>query len=333
VRRVAYSKIGGCPNFRQSEGLGVPENLLKRKFRGGIFGIWFALQRDEREVEAGPVGPEKKSKKEKAMVTVNPKTALVIDADASFRQYVTLRLEVLGYRVREAGTSVQIREALRESDTDLVVSEISVPGMEASQLLRTLEPAKRAVFLLTDSATEDTEALQEQTRVRAVISKKKRWEFFKQLETLGPNITVEADAAPKPVEERHILLIEDSPTIRHSVRRTLERDLPNCVVREAEDGREAISEMAQKKVDFIITDLQMPGMDGHTFLRKVRSNNILKQKPVLVLSSSDTSALKAEFQDDGCMEFLAKPASPEAIVAAVWRLWDCQASTLKNLKK
>jgi len=91
--------------------------------------------------------------------------------------------------------------------------------------------------------------------------------------------------------------------------------------------------MAQKKVDFIITDLQMPGMDGQTFLRKVRSNNILKQKPVLVLSSSDTSALREEFQDDGCLEFLPKPASPEAIVAAIWRLLDCQANPLKNLKR
>lgn len=267
------------------------------------------------------------------MVTVNPKTALVIDADASFRQYVTLRLEVLGYKVREAGTPAQVKEALRESAADLVVTEIAVPGMEGLELLNALEPAKRPVFLLTDWVTEDPEAFQEQTQVRAVISKKKRWEFFKQLETLGPAVIVEDDVVMKPAEEKHILLIEDSPTIRHSVRRILERDLPGCVVREAGDGRDAISEMAQKKVDFIITDLQMPGMDGQTFLRKVRSNNILKQKPVLVLSSSDTSLLKAEFQDDGCIEFLAKPASPETIVAAVRRLWDCQTGPLQKFKR
>src|SRR5581483_6140063 len=128
-------------------------------------------------------------------------------------------------------------------------------------------------------------------------------------------------AEPEPevrdMGEKHILLIEDSPTIRNYVRRILEKEMPGCVIREAEDGRDAISEMAQKKVDLIITDLQMPGMDGATFLRMVRKNNLLKQKPVLVFSSSETSVLKNEFGGDGCLEFLPKRASPESIMAAL----------------
>jgi CheY-like chemotaxis protein len=267
------------------------------------------------------------------MVSINPKTALVIDADPAFRQYVTLRLEVLGFKVREAENPTQIREAVRRGDVDLVVSEFAVPGLEGLQLLQALEPAKRPVFLLTDWVMEDAEAFQEQTRVRAVISKKKRWEFFKQLETLGPTATVEAEVGMKPNEEKHILLIEDSPTIRNLVRRILEKEIPGCVIREAEEGRDAISEMAQKKVDLIVTDLQMPGMDGRTFLKMIRRNNLLKQKPVLVFSSGDVSDLKAEYKYDSCMEFLAKPSSPEEIMAAINRLWDCQSSPLRNFKK
>ena len=262
------------------------------------------------------------------------KNALVIDADPSFRQYVTLRLEILGYKVREAENPAQIKEVLRQGNTELVVTDYSVPGMEGLQLLNALEPSKRNVFLLTDWVTENPSAFQEQTRVKAVISKKKRWEFFKHLETLVPSAeTTEDGAEARNTDEKHILLIEDSPTIRNFVRRILEREMPGCVIREAEDGREAISEMAQKKVDFIITDLQMPGMDGQTFLRKVRGNNLLKQKPVLVFSSSDTSGLREEFQDDTCLEFLHKPASPEEIVAAIHRLWDCQANAFLKFKK
>jgi two-component system chemotaxis response regulator CheY len=103
------------------------------------------------------------------------------------------------------------------------------------------------------------------------------------------------------------------------------------VIREASEGRDAISEMAQKKVDLIITDLQMPGMDGPTFLRMIRKNSLLKQKPVLVFSSSDSSQVRSEFGDDGCMEFLLKPASAEQILGAVQRLWECQERPLKNL--
>lgn len=262
------------------------------------------------------------------------KNALVIDADAAFRQYITLRLEILGYKVREAETPAQIKEVLRQGNTDLIVTDYAVPGMEGPQLLNALDPSKRPVFLLTDWVTENPAAFQEQTRVKAVISKKKRWEFFKHLETLAPTVGVtEEGEEARNADERHILLIEDSPTIRNFVRRILEREMPGSVIREAEDGREAISEMAQKKVDFIITDLQMPGMDGHTFLRKVRGNNLLRQKPVLVFSSSDTNGLREEFQDDTCLEFLPKPASPEEIVSAIRRLWNCQANSFPKFKK
>src|SRR5581483_11092393 len=142
--------------------------------------------------------------------------------------------------------------------------------------------------------SENLQSFLEKTGVRAVISKKRKSDFFKQLEyVVIPVRPLEADEG-RAVDGKHVLLIEDSPTIRNYVRRTLEKALPNCVIREAEDGREAISEMAQKKVDLIITDLQMPGMDGHAFLRMIRKNGLLKQKPVLVFSSSDVTDLRAE---------------------------------------
>jgi two-component system chemotaxis response regulator CheY len=261
------------------------------------------------------------------------RTALVIDSDTSFRQFVTLRLEILGFKVREAETPAQIRSALREEEADLVVTEFAVPGLEGEDLLAVLEPHKRPVFLLTHWVSENPAAFLKQTRVKALIPKKKRSEFFRQLEFLDPAAKTGPSAESRNPQEKHILLIEDSPTIRHYVRRTLEREMPNCVIREAEDGRDAISEMAQKKVDLIITDLQMPGMDGRTFLRMVRKNNLLKQKPVLVFSTSDASDLRAEFGDDSCLEFLPKPASPEQIMEAIGRLLECESHPLKYLKK
>jgi two-component system chemotaxis response regulator CheY len=261
------------------------------------------------------------------------RTALVIDSDAAFRQFVTLRLEILGFKVREAETPAQIRSAVKAGEADLVVTEFAVPGLEGTSLLSVLEPGKRPVFLLTHWVSENPESFLRETKVKAVIPKKKKSEFFKQLEFLEPRAKTEPTFESRAPAERHILLIEDSATIRHYVRRTLEREMPGCMIREAEDGRNAISEMAQKKVDLIITDLHMPGMDGRTFLRMVRKNNLLRQKPVLVFSSGDASDLRAEFSDDTCLEFLPKPASPEEIMKAIGRLWECQGRPLKNLKK
>lgn len=261
------------------------------------------------------------------------KTALVIDPDADQRQFVSLRLEILGFKVREAENQAQVKAALREGGADLVVTDMGVPGLEGSSLLEVLEPAKRPVFLLTEWSCEDPEGYLKETQVRAIITKKKRTDLFKLIDGLGPLQRSETTVETRASNEKNILLIEDSPTIRQYVRRILEKGLPGCVVREAEEGRDAISEMAQKKVDLIVTDLQMPGMDGPTFLRMIRKNNLLKQKPVLVFSSSDSSQVRSEFGGDSCMEFLLKPASADQILDAIGRLWDCQASPLKNLAR
>lgn len=258
------------------------------------------------------------------------RTALVIDPDHDQRQFVTLRLEILGFKVREAENQAQVRAALREWDVDLVVTDTGVPGLEGTAFLSLLEPAKRPVFLLTEWNCGDPESYIQETQIKGIVTKKRRTDLFKLIDNLGP--IQKADASEnKGATEKHILLIEDSPTIRQYVRKILEKGLPGCVIREASEGRDAISEMAQKKVDLIITDLQMPGMDGPTFLRMIRRNNLLKQKPVLVFSSSDSSQVRSEFGEDGCMEFLLKPAGAEQILGAVQRLWECQERPLKNL--
>lgn len=259
------------------------------------------------------------------------RTALVIDTDPAFRQFVALRLEILGFRVREAENQAQVRSAVMDGDADLVISECAVPALEGNALLGVLEPHKRPVFLLTEWTPSDMEGFLKETRVRAVIPKKKKTDLFRQLDSLES--IPKAEPAEGKGPEKQVLLIEDSPTIRHFVRRTLEKGLPGCVIREAEDGRDAISEMAQRKVDLIVTDLQMPGMDGPTFLRMIRRNNLLKQKPVLVFSSSVTAELRAEFGGDSCMEFLLKPANPEQILEAIGRLWVCQEAVTRNLKR
>ena len=261
------------------------------------------------------------------------KTALVIDPDHDQRQFVTLRLEILGFKVREAENQAQVKAALREWDVDLVVTDKGVPGLEGTAFLSLLEPSKRPVFLLTEWTCADPEAYIQETQIKGIVTKKRRTDLFKLIDNLGPIQKAEGASESKGASEKHILLIEDSPTIRQYVRKILEKGLPGSVIREATEGRDAISEMAQKKVDLIITDLQMPGMDGPTFLRMIRKNNLLKQKPVLVFSSSDSSQVRAEFGEDGCMEFLLKPASAEQILGAVQRLWECQERPLKNLAR
>jgi|SRR5579859_2103004 len=118
-------------------------------------------------------------------------------------------------------------------------------------------------------------------------------------------------------KERQILIIEDSPTLRGMVRRALQKGFPDAVIREADEGRQAFSQMSQKKVDLIITDLEMPGMDGQTFLALLKGNPVLSKKPVLVFSSNITPELQEQVREMRSVRLLAKPADAERIIGEV----------------
>ena len=115
-------------------------------------------------------------------------------------------------------------------------------------------------------------------------------------------------------EARSILIIEDSDTVRGFLRRTFEREMPQAQLTEATEGRAALHEMTRMRPDLIITDLQMPGMDGRSFIAKLRSNPLLRKKSVIVLSGDQVSDLRQLYKDDPGIRFLTKPCGSELIV-------------------
>ncbi len=113
-----------------------------------------------------------------------------------------------------------------------------------------------------------------------------------------------------------ILLIEDSNTVRGFLRRIFQSAMPEATIIEAVEGRQALQAMTRCKADLIISDLQMPGMDGRSFIAKLRSNSLLKKKNVLVLSSDNIDDLLELYRDDKGIAFLNKPSTSADIVSA-----------------
>ena len=123
----------------------------------------------------------------------------------------------------------------------------------------------------------------------------------------------------------NILLIEDSATIRRFLQQLFQRELPQACLVEASDGKAALHEMTRFKADLIVTDLQMPGMDGRAFIAKLRSNALLRRKSVLVLSGDDVEDLRALYRQDPGIRFLRKPSSAEDIMQEARALIGAQA--------
>ncbi|MCH7412031.1 response regulator [Belliella sp. R4-6] len=115
--------------------------------------------------------------------------------------------------------------------------------------------------------------------------------------------------------EKRILLVEDEEVLRANLKEILE--LNDFEVVEFSNGEDALSFLLKNSVDLIISDLMMPRMDGHDFLRKIKADPYLEKTPFILLSA------KIEVQDkDLSMElgadlYLTKPIKTYDLIKSI----------------
>ncbi len=115
-----------------------------------------------------------------------------------------------------------------------------------------------------------------------------------------------------------VMVVDDNPTTRHLIGLYLKRQGYGLL--EAENGLEALEKLAQGPVDLIITDLNMPQMDGVAFTHAVKQDPVLGTIPVLILTSEDGAQERLNGLAAGAAAYLTKPVSPERLIQEVARL-------------
>jgi len=115
-----------------------------------------------------------------------------------------------------------------------------------------------------------------------------------------------------------IMIVEDSATMRQMVGFTLKRNGYDVI--EAADGKEAIGKINGTPIDMIITDLNMPNMDGIEFIRTVRQKQDFKFTPILMLTTDSQESKKMEGRAAGATGWIVKPFSPEHMMAVVGKV-------------
>lgn len=108
-----------------------------------------------------------------------------------------------------------------------------------------------------------------------------------------------------------ILVADDSPTIRKFVAFSL--TMQGFEVLAASDGMEAMEILPQRKVDLIITDLNMPNLDGFELIKAVRENVDYKDLPIIILSSLAGSDEIERGMSCGANSYMVKPFDPKRI--------------------
>jgi two-component system, chemotaxis family, chemotaxis protein CheY len=116
-----------------------------------------------------------------------------------------------------------------------------------------------------------------------------------------------------------ILAVDDSPAMRQMVSVTLRS--AGHVVLEAPDGCEALDiARNQPPVDLVITDVNMPNMDGITLVKELRLLPHYRGVPLLVLTTEATTQKKQEGKAAGATGWIVKPFDPERLLATIARV-------------
>jgi two-component system, chemotaxis family, chemotaxis protein CheY len=111
-----------------------------------------------------------------------------------------------------------------------------------------------------------------------------------------------------------VLIVDDSPVMRSFIRRVLGLsgfEVGECM--EAGNGDEALAQLSAHNVDVILTDINMPGMNGEEFLRKLGTDGVLKNIPALVISTDATKERILRMLALGAEGYMSKPFSPETL--------------------
>ncbi len=115
-----------------------------------------------------------------------------------------------------------------------------------------------------------------------------------------------------------ILSVDDSASIRQMVKMTLTGVGYNVV--QAGDGAEGLAKARDTAVDLVVTDLNMPVMNGLGLIRELRKLPAYRGVPILFLSTESDAAMKQEAKAAGATGWITKPFQPEQMVSAVRKI-------------
>jgi two-component system chemotaxis response regulator CheY len=115
-----------------------------------------------------------------------------------------------------------------------------------------------------------------------------------------------------------IMVVDDSASLRQVVGIALKG--AGYEVIEGCDGKDALAKMTGQKIHLIISDVNMPNMDGITFVKAVKQMPNYKFTPVIMLTTESQESKKAEGQAAGAKAWVVKPFKPEQMLGAVQKL-------------
>ena len=116
------------------------------------------------------------------------------------------------------------------------------------------------------------------------------------------------------MREVRVLIVDDSSVMRKIVERALRQaGLESLVVHEAGSGTDGLEVLRSRKVDLILTDINMPSMDGLEFVRQIRAQGLAAGTPIVMITTESSEEHVKQAILAGARGYIRKPFTPEQV--------------------
>ena len=227
--------------------------------------------------------------------------------------------------VRWAQSGEEALQMMQKAVPDLVISTMHLPDMTGTELVQQMRTEDRLIdiaFMLVSSETgmRYLEPLR-QAGVVAMLPKpctreQLRASLYAALEFLEPEPLELENLAP---EEMNVLIVDDSFTSRRIIHQMLEK-MGIEKISEAENGVEAVEHIEKEFFDLIVTDYNMPEMDGRQLSEFIRRESSQQSVPVLMVTSETDKARLAGVEKSGVSAIFDKPFNADTLRTTIQRL-------------
>lgn len=229
--------------------------------------------------------------------------------------------------LRRAATGAEALKLLREAKPSVVISAMYLPDMTGTELVYAMRDdadLEMLPFILisTETRPQVLEPIRQSGACGIVPKPYTEKQLLTSLRAVLDYLEPEGQLeTPVDLESLKVLIVDDSPVSRKFLRHVLENlGIENFL--EASNGKEAVTILGETMVDLVLTDYNMPEMDGKALVEYIRTQSWQATVPVLMVTSESNMSRLAAVEQAGVSAICDKPFDPKTVKGLIERaLW------------
>lgn len=260
--------------------------------------------------------------------TTVKKRVLIVDDEEDIRNLLRLTLEEEGFDVRVAFNGKEAIGKLKSESFEVLLTDIKMPMMDGIELLKAARVLNPEIAAILITGFPSIETVREAHRSLAFDYIVKPFDPNTVLNCINAALSRRAIAHDlvESVHKPKILVVDDEPLITNLFEVSLREE--GYPIEIASNGKKAMERFLYGDFDVVITDVNMPEMDGRSLLDNLKS--VKPEVIVIVITGYPSVDSAIETMRMGAYDYITKPIDPDVVINVIKRAWDKQSLELQK---